>query len=499
MKLYTAIWFPYLKTDWLVKKNPEFKGRAFVTAAKQRGRMVITAVNALAANAGIYVGMTMADARAVSPGLEAVQEKENTEQKLLTAMAQWCIRFTPVAAMDGNDGILLEATGCCHLWGGERAYIQEIRKRFTGLGYTLKIALAPTVAAAWALARYAEETVITSTTGILPAIKNLPPVALRIEVEIVRKLHISGLYRLEQIIQMPSPALRRRFGNTLVKRIAELLGHEPEWLQPIEAIEEYMERLPCMEPVFTAVAIEIGIKNMLEKLCARFKKEQKGLRHAILKCYRVDNRIIEITVGTGSPSNNPIHLFKLLEVKIDTIAPGFGIELFTLTASKVQEVKTVQDALWMLPKGINDIGLSELIDRVRMKLPGIEISRFLPQEHYWPERSFASSPEIHSPMEVSWNYTRPRPIRLLHPPQAVTVSAPIPDYPPMSFRYKNTLHKIMKADGPERIEPEWWISEGQHRDYYYVEDERGKRYWIFRAGHYDAAKTYQWFLHGFFA
>ncbi len=79
------------------------------------------------------------------------------------------------------------------------------------------------------------------------------------------------------------------------------------------------------------------------------------------------------------------------------------------------------------------------------------------------------------------------------------VTAPVPDYPPMFFRFKGKLHKIKKADGPERIEPEWWINDGQHRDYYSVEDEEGKRYWIFRSGHYEPDQNYSWFLHGFFA
>ena len=499
MRLYVSIWFPYLKTDWLIKKNPNFRDKAFVLVEKQRGRMVITAVDPVAVKAGIYVEMTLADARAISPGLETINDEAGMEEKLLLAMAQWCIRFTPVAAVDGTDGLILEATGCCHLWGGEEAYPQEIKKRFTALGYTVKVAMAPTIGAAWALARYAPGTVLKSASVILQALEPLPPAALRIDQQVVQKLHISGLYRIAQFIQMPSTALRRRFGATLLVRMAQALGNEPEWISPVEAGEEYMERLPCMEPVFTATAIEIAIKQMLEQLCTRFQREQKGLRHAVLKCYRADHKIIEITIGTGSASCNAIHLFKLFEVKIDTIEPGFGIELFTLTASKVQELKTAQHALWLQPKGINDVALSELIDRVRMKVPGIHISRFLPQQHYWPERSFMASTDIHATTETAWAYTRPRPLRLLNPPHAILVTAPIPDYPPMSFRYKGTLHKIIKADGPERIEPEWWISEGQHRDYYYVEDQDGKRYWLFRAGHYDADKNYQWFLHGFFA
>ncbi|HEU4902126.1 MAG TPA: DNA polymerase Y family protein, partial [Flavisolibacter sp.] len=87
----------------------------------------------------------------------------------------------------------------------------------------------------------------------------------------------------------------------------------------------------------------------------------------------------------------------------------------------------------------------------------------------------------------------------LYPPERIDVTAPIPDYPPMLFRYKGTMHKIIKADGPERIEQEWWIQDGEHRDYYCVEDEEGRRYWLFRSGHYNEEKTPLWFLHGFFA
>jgi protein ImuB len=84
-------------------------------------------------------------------------------------------------------------------------------------------------------------------------------------------------------------------------------------------------------------------------------------------------------------------------------------------------------------------------------------------------------------------------------PEPVEVAAPIPDYPPMHFRHRGELHTIKKADGPERIEQEWWLSEGEHRDYYIVEDEAGSRYWLFRLGHYTGNKPHRWYLHGFFA
>ena len=102
-------------------------------------------------------------------------------------------------------------------------------------------------------------------------------------------------------------------------------------------------------------------------------------------------------------------------------------------------------------------------------------------------------------ISTSWKTDKPRPIQILSTPERIDVTAPIPDYPPMLFRYKGKLHKIKNADGPERIETEWWLEKGQHRDYYSVEDEEGNRYWLFRLGHYTSDQKPQWFIHGFFA
>jgi len=140
-----------------------------------------------------------------------------------------------------------------------------------------------------------------------------------------------------------------------------------------------------------------------------------------------------------------------------------------------------------------------LIDRLAGKIGADAIHRYLPAEHYWPERSFKKSSSLIEQPTTQWKLDAPRPLRLLEAPESIEVTAPIPDYPPMLFRHKGKLHKIVKADGPERIEQEWWIEEGQHRDYYSVEDEEGCRYWLFRSGHYDAEKKPQWFVHGFFA
>lgn len=285
----------------------------------------------------------------------------------------------------------------------------------------------------------------------------------------------------------------------ILQRLAQALGHEEEWIDPVLPIEPFQERLPCLEPIVTATGIEIALERLLHTLCQRLQQQQKGLRVASFKCYRIDGKIEKIDIGTNRPSCNTKHLFKLFEIKIDTIEPALGIELFILDASKVEDLSAPQEKLWQDNNGLDNIELSEFLDRIGGKIGANNIHRYVPAEHYWPERSFKPASSVNEALQTTWKLDRPRPLQMLYKPELIEVTAPIPDYPPMNFRHKGKLHKIIKADGPERIEQEWWLQQGQHRDYYCVEDEEGHRYWLFRSGHYDTAKSYQWFIHGFFA
>jgi len=297
---------------------------------------------------------------------------------------------------------------------------------------------------------------------------------------------------------MPRSVLRRRFGNHLLMRLDQVLGQQEEAIHPVQLIEPYCERLPCLEPIVTVTGIEIALKKLLELLCKRLRQEGKGIRTLIFKGYRVDGNIQEIDIGTNCASSHLHHLFKLFEIKISSIEPALGIELFTLEASKVEDIYSTQEKFWNKASGLENPELIKLLDRVSNKIGADSIHRFLPVEHHWPERSVKIAGSFNEAMTTQWRTDNQRPIYLLQNPEPIRVTAPIPDYPPMLFHYQNKLHKVKKADGPERIEREWWIEEGQHRDYYAVEDEEGKRYWLFRSGHY-SDKKYQWFIHGFFA
>jgi protein ImuB len=497
-KRFLTIWFRYLKTDWFTLRRPNLRGLPFVLATPDHGRMMIAAANVLAEGQGIHTGMVVADARVIIPSLQVLDDKSGLSDKLLKGIAEWFIRYTPVVAIDLPDGLILDITGCAHLWGGEELYLQNIVTRLKTLGYNVRASIADTIGTARAITHFGKNFSIIESGGQTAALLSLPPEALRFEAGTVERLHKLGLSRISNFIGMPHSALRRRFGQQFIHRLGQAIGHEKEMIQSVQPIEPYQERLPCPELIVTATGIEIALKRLLETLCHRLRQEQKGLRSAFFKCYRTDGKIEKIEIGTNRPTYNTTHLFKLFEIKLDTIEPALGIELFTLEALKVEDVSPVQEKLWQKNVGLDGIGLSELLDRFAGKFGANRIRRYLPDEHYMPERSIKPALSLNEKLTIPWKVDRPRPLQLLSKPERIEVTAPIPDYPPMLFRHKGKLHKIIKADGPERIEQEWWIQQGGHRDYYYVEDEEGHRYWLFRLGHY-ANESYQWFIHGFFA
>ena len=495
-KRYLAIWFPYLVTDQMAIKQESLAGQAYALIAQERNKQIMVRISRQANRQGLRTNMPLADARIISSDLQTFQFYPQKEQKLLKAMAEWFIRYTPYVALNSPDGLFLDLTGCT-VWKSEEQHVEEIKAHFYGK-YHVKIGIADTLGAAWAIAHYAKEQ-IAKPNEQLKHLLNLPPKALQLEESTLQRLEKLGFYSIDSFIHIAPSTLRRRFGDEINLRIGQALGRKPEAFEPITEPNPYEERLHCLEPIQTAKGIEIAIANLLETLCSRLQKEDVGVRNATLSAFRLDGKLQQITIGTNQPSIHIKHLFKLFELKIKQIEPDLGIELFIMKVTKIEELPKQQETFWQTDTP-TDLGeIAELLDRISIKAGKNAIRRYLPQEHHWPENSIKAVTNLKEQPETEWPMHKPRPTVLLNQPEPIQVSAPIPDYPPMTFTYKNEVHRIKKADGPERIEQEWWLNEGKHRDYYQVEDEKGQRYWLFRLGHYNSKTTAQWFIHGFFA
>jgi protein ImuB len=499
MARFVTIWFRSLKTDWFTIRQPELRNIPFVLSTPDHGRMIITAANESAHVQGVETGMVVADARAIIPSLKVMDDDPGLTFRLLKVIAEWCIRYTNIVAVDLPDGIIMNSTGCAHLWGGELSYLKDINTRLKNRGYNIRATMADTIGTAWAMAHYGDKNPIAETGKQMEVLLSLPPSALRLETTVVERLHKLGLHQVKNFIDIPYSVLRRRFGNEFILKLNQAIGNEDEPIIPVIPIEPWRERLPCLEPIVTAVGIEIALHRLLETICCKLQKEGLGIRKAVFKGFRIDGKSVQIEIGTHRATQNVVHLYKLFESKISSIEPASGIELFMMEALMTEKVSPVQEKLWDTTTGLDDPGLPELLDKLSNRFGISPIHRFLPAEHYLPEKSFKESVSLNEPVTTTWKIERPRPVHLLNPPVRIEVTAPIPDYPPMNFRWKGKLYKIKKSDGPERIEQEWWIQDGPHRDYYCVEDDEGRRYWIFRSGHYILNPIPEWYLHGFFA
>lgn len=494
-KRFLSLWFCHLTTDRLAIRKPELRETPFVLVASEHGRRMVQASSRQALALGIRPGTSLADARVLHPGLEVYADKPGWGERLLYRLAEWCLRYTPFAAPDSPSGLMLDISGCPHLWGGEAAYLADLLSVLDGKGYQVRAAIADTIGAAWALARYGEQGRIAGEGKQREALLSLPPAALRLESRVLEGLEKLGFRQIGQFIDLPAATLRRRFGEGLLFRLGQALGREEETFQPIQPRVPYEEQLPCLEPIRTAKGIEIALRKLLYTLCQRLSREGKGLRKAVFKGLRVDGKTVEITIGTGRASHNPLHLFRLFALKIPLLEPALGIELFCLEGLLVEKVQLPQEQLWH--RSGDPAAVAELLDRVAAKLGSGRIHRYLPQERYWPERSVRPAQTFDEEPDTAWPDTV-RPLHLLPVPEPITVMVPLPDYPPLHFRYQGKVVRVARADGPERIEQEWWLQTGPPRDYYCVEDAEGARYWLFRLGLYGKGEP-QWFLHGFFS
>jgi protein ImuB len=495
---FVSIWLPFLVTDWMARRSPGLRDLPFVLFAPERGRMIVKAVSRAARAKGIRSGMPVADCRAVFPDITVLDYPEGKAEQLLEALAIWCIRFAPVTAVDLPDGIVLNSSGCPHLWQGDEPYVAHILGRLEAFGYHAQAAISDTVASASAFARYCGRQTTVPSGGQMQALYALPPAALRLDQAVTARLEKLGLKTIGDFAHLPRPALLRRFGSDLLTRLDQAAGLEPEPLKPVEPPRLYLERLPALEPICTAKGIGLAVEQLLESLCERLSGEGSGLRNASLRCYRVDGDVQEVTIGTNLPTRNAQHLAGLFALKTGQLRPDLGFELFELQASNVEPVAFDQAELWAERNTSDTAPVAELLDKIIGKRGQNTVHRYMPAEHYWPERSYAPAASLNEVRSTEWRTDQPRPVHLLSRPQHIDVTVPLPDYPPMLFRYKGELHQVKKADGPERIEQEWWLQKGVYRDYYCVEDEKGRRYWIFRSGPYDGGHP-GWFIHGFFA
>ena len=469
---------------------------------------LVGAVTPAASAAGACPGMRLTDARALDPGLIAVTADSAGDRDLIERLARWSSRWSPLAEVDGGDGIRIDISGVAHLFGGEAALLRDIEARFAGLGLTARVAVAGTAGAAWGLARFATQ---RSGDGF-DALAPLPVAALRLPAGMVRTLQRLGLKTIGALAGVPRRSLARRFrdADNPLDALDRMLGRIPEPLSatPVDPPPRALLRLaePVADPSAACQALVLLVPDLARQLEARWL----GVRRLVLAGYRVDGMVEVAEAACAIPTREAAHLLRLLKDKTDTLDPGFGFDAFALEASWAEPLDSAQDALSGGPPPALEV--ARLVDRLSVKLGADKVRR--PQRHasHVPERASGWRPAVESdrpsPRSAGAQSPSPacdrgmRPQRLLDRPEAIAVIYATPEGLPRRFVWRRAVHDVARAEGPERISPEWWRERGtvRLRDYYRVEDAQGRRYWIYREGLFGDGRGGDplWYLHGLF-
>ena len=389
-----------------------------------------------------------------------------------------------------------------HLFGGEEQMCRRILAFVRRLGFTARIAVAGSLGAAHALARYGHKPLIHCRLhGEADALAPMPLAALRLDADVLGAAHRLGLERIGDLIAKPRGPLQRRFGETILRRLDQALGRAPEPFEPIVPEDPPATLLGFLEPIATAEAIGEAAGEAVRRLVPLLREQGLGVRRLILTCERVDRDRQEIEIGLARATRDGAHLHALLCARIETIEPGFGIERLHLLAARIEPLPP-QPIEGELAGERPASDLAMLVDQLTVRLGERRVHRLSALESDLPERSVhAVGPLADVAHWPDW----PRPVRLLHPPEPVDhVIAPLPDGAPARFSWRGRSHRVRAADGPERVFGEWWRRRGEQaaiRDYFQVEDEAGARFWLFRKGdgEDEATGDLSWWLQGVFA
>ncbi len=455
----------------------------------------LTAANAAAAATGARPGMALADARALSAELRAEPADPDGDAAFLARLALWAQRWGPHTALDPPDGLLVDVSALDHLFGGEPALLAEVESRLAAQGLAARAAIAPTAGAAWALAHYGAGRAImppllSLSKGGEDLLAQLPVAALRLDAATVLVLRRLGLKRIGDLAGIGRDALKRRFRRDRaahadpLARLDQLLGRRAEPLLPVVARPDATAERRLMEPIRHRELLERVVADLAEDLAQALEARGEGARRLELTLWRVDGGVMVRHLEFAAATRAAAHVARLLGARLDGLDAGFGIELVRLTARWAEPLAVLQAGL---ERGVERPGttLATCLDRLTVRLGPDAVRRPVGHASHIPERAQRWQPPLAPPPPAQEELRfHARPLKLLDRPEPIDVLRLSPEGHPLRFRWRGGEHAVARVEGPERIAPEWWRESGKTRlrDYYRIEDERGRRYWLYRRG-----------------
>lgn len=464
-----SLWFPRLGAERLLRLGRRPPDDALAVIAVSGQGQTVASVTAAAEARGLRVGMALADARAILPDLVTYPAHPRAEAAFLAAMRRWAERFTPWVGTDGTDGLLLDVTGCAHLFGGEPALVRDVATGCADLGLTLRAGLADTVGAAWALAHHAGQGVAASRSGdaidqearatraragrrrgpgpggsaqggcaiALPgqmrsALDPLPVAALRLDPETCAALARLGLRRVGDLAGQPRAGLARRFGTDLARRLDQAFGLVGEPVAPPRPGPRFVLRLTLPDPIGLEADLRAGLDRLLPPLARRLADAGLGARVLRLEASRCDHRTVAVEVALAAATADPDRIRPLLDMKLPGIDAGPGIDVLRLAATRTEPLRARNaaghlDAAARAERTGAQTALEDLVTRLGARLGGTAASRLHPADTHIPEKTATVHAAGWSGPAGAWPPApTPRPL-LMWRPEPVTPVTTTPD------------------------------------------------------------------------
>ena len=507
-----SIWFAQLAVDrWRLSngiKRGEGKDAsptALISDTAHGPR--IAAANEAGRLAGAQTGMMLADARTLCPEIQTVPADPAGDLAFLEKLALWARRWGPWSAIDPPDGVLIDVTAVAHLFGGEERLIADAQRVCAARDLAVRMAIAPTAGAAWALAHFGpERAILRPDDDAAMRLAELPVAALRLDPDVLTVLRRLGLKRLHELGGVGRDALQRRFrnrkspaSNPLV-RMDQLLGRVPEPLLPVIPQDIPLVERRLMEPIRHRDLLDQVLRDLAVDMARELEGKGQGARRLELAMWRVDDEVLVRSLELSASTRDPAHICRLFAAKLDDVDAGFGIELLRLRASWAESLALDQRDIESAAEE-HGTSLNACIDRLTVRLGKRAVQRPVPHASHLPERAQRWQMPLDAQPAVQGELTfHQRPLKLLDRPETISVLYATPDGHPKAFRWRGEVHEVTRVEGPERIAPEWWRerSTARLRDYYRIEDEKGRRYWIYRHGLSGDGRgdLPLWYLHG---
>ena len=548
-----SLWFPRLSAEQLLRSAVCDPDTPFAVVQNKAQAQVLWSLSQAASAAGLHAGQPLRDAQAMCHTLMTRTQNPAAEALFVTRLQRWAGKYSPWVNATACDSLVLDVTGCAHLFSGEAGLVGQIEQECGKLNLSVRIGLADTLGAAWALAHYAGHATATHRSGdaidqearatrtrarkrspyeltgvaqhasvvgqtthsIAPPgqshslLRNLPVAALRLEATILEQLSRLGLRRVGDLAVQPRAALARRFGKGLILRLDQAFGSAAEPVSPAAALPVFAIRLTLPEPIGLESDLTAALDRLLPRLCNKLAVANYGVRQLRLQAYRCDQTMQWFDVGLARASSDPKRIHSLLALKIAKIDAGFGIDMLRLEATQTEPLQPHQQRQPLhspsAPAAVatttvtQTVDIEDLIGRIGARIGLDHITHRHPGDSHIPEKSALTLAAAWSEPARKWPAcAAPRPL-ILWPPEPVI--APDTSTPPTQFRWRGRSVTTLQATGPERLAPEWWLDDPNWRsgvrDYWCLTTQTGDRLWLFYA--HGAALSAGWFTHGSFA